>query len=136
MADSAWWVARVRAPLACVALAWVVPRSLVWRGVAAFADAGFLAAFARGLAALGKVVLAVGIWKGSPLSSSPAARDGYVIALMGARCCVSDRTPVCNPLGRDRYRDIVAWRENPVTKGHFSGLACNRRRSEERRVGK
>src|ERR1700722_15308225 len=54
--------------------------------------------------------------------------------IWGADRCLSDRTPVCTPLLRDRYSRIVARRENPVTIDDRASQACNRRNVRSSRV--
>jgi hypothetical protein len=77
MADSAWWVARVLAAFARVALACVPPLAAARLGaIVAFAVAGLRAAFARAFVALGVVVAEVGIWRGL-LFFLGAGRNGY-----------------------------------------------------------
>src|ERR1700709_2198583 len=118
-------MARVRALLACVSCACVLPAGEAFVAVEAFAlvvlRAAFLAfaGFAPALVLRGEVVGAVGIWRESP-SSSPC--EEVRVCSLGPRYPNwRDRTPVCNPSLEVCYKRRVPCRKDPVLTGCYRG---------------
>ena len=77
----------------------VLRRGVVRVAVEAFADAARRAL--RAFVGFAEVVLAVGIWRGSPLLLASGEERSCTCSPIAARA--GDRTPVCNPSAGDRY---------------------------------